>query len=157
MEAWIRAQQQVVLAVGGVCQRLPPGRQREQRQWGRVWPGRKTVDFIWGLPTQGTRAIFGWKKANRVGNQERGQIWKCYLWEITMLERQLMLGWTDHLNNSKIPKCAVTRQEKRYDLGLMVVTHYTVTWKLEGSQMLIKGDIVFKSIQMLTWLLQWPT
>lgn len=29
------------------------------------------------------------------------------------LERQLMLGWTDHLNNSKIPKCAVTRQEKK--------------------------------------------
>lgn len=36
MEAWIGAQQQAVLAVGGVCQRLPPGRQRERRQWGRV-------------------------------------------------------------------------------------------------------------------------
>ena len=42
------------------------------------------------------------------------------------LERQLMLGWSDHLNNSKIRKCAVTCQEKIHDLGLMVVTHYTV-------------------------------
>ena len=38
-----------------------------------------------------------------------------------------MLGYTDWLNSSKIPKCSVTHQEKIQNLELRVITHYTAT------------------------------